>query len=251
MRILLPLGLAFQLGAERLQQRHVCAIEHIRVRSQRTRAAIAGMDQLLNRKSGNQRRRNQSLARRRVCNAQALNVEALSLAEALNLTGAEHLLDLFDRQVAAQRLAAAAALEELGIDQAFDGAAAFVERDGHMQIAAAAALGADDGGILDHQHIMIRTALGGARTGFGEHLVNRHRWVAQEAGDAHFAGPIAAQPPHPQGLAADLDQTAQQKRPGLLQTAIAEPPQHHIHTELRHRPRDRESAFSKGFKGDV
>src|SRR5450631_1233336 len=80
MRIFLTGGLAFELGAKRLQQGRIFELEGVARRSQPLDgAAIARMDQLLNRDGGDQRGGGQFAERLIVGDAQRFDIKALRL----------------------------------------------------------------------------------------------------------------------------------------------------------------------------
>src|SRR5450432_410604 len=120
---------------------------------------------------------------------------------------------LFDRPRPSLRLAPALALQKLSVDKTKNRPVLRVHRDCGMQIETAAARRSDDRRVLDRQHMPAHATRPGARAGGGEHLLGRHRLVAQKTGQTNFPSPIPAQPTHANPIAARRDKAAMQKDP--------------------------------------
>src|SRR5450432_3231352 len=120
---------------------------------------------------------------------------------------------LFDRPRPSLRLAPALALQKLSVDKTKNRPVLRIHRDCGMQIETAAARRSDDRRVLDRQHMPAHATRPGARAGGGEHLLGRHRLVAQKTGQTNFPSPIPAQPTHANPIAARRDKAAMQKDP--------------------------------------
>src|SRR5215204_3977073 len=135
---------------------------------------------------------------------------------------------LGQRPRAPGRPAPGVARQEAGVHQSEDRAVVLIHRQNRVQIKAAAALRGHDRGVLDRQDRPAGAASRRPRRRLGRHLLDRHRRVAQEAGQTDLPGPARPEPPDPNAAPARLDQTSVQERPpfpgGGRQTAPAKAP---------------------------
>src|SRR5215207_6820097 len=134
---------------------------------------------------------------------------------------------LGQRPTAPGRPAPSVARQEAGVHQSEDRAVVLIHRQNRVQIKAAAALRGHDRGVLDRQDRPAGAASRRPRRRLGRHLLDRHRRVAQEAGQTDLPGPARPEPPDPNAAPARLDQTSVQER-----AAVAKPPQRKLHRPI-------------------
>ena len=123
-------------------------------------------------------------------------------------------LAVLEPPLQAARPAAFAALQELRVQRAEHGAARGIDGDRRVQEAAAAA-----GRRPRHRRVLDRQDIAPGAGGLGapqrrrDHLLDRHRWIAQEPGDADLACPVPAEASHPDTACPVRHQPRQQVGP--------------------------------------
>ena len=126
-----------------------------------------------------------------------------------------------------------------GVHQSEDRASSSSHRRNRVQIKAAAALRGHDRRVLDRQDRPAGAAPRRPRRRLGRHLLDRHRRVAQEAGQTDLPGPARPEPPELGRRARPSRPDERAGTPPFFQAAVAKPPQRSSIARSSVKPRQR------------